>query len=202
MKYNDDIPLPFGGEQLFTFLMRADALKQVERANYTSDGARQENSAEHSWQAALMVTLFEHWSNYPISVRKTTQMLLVHDIVEIETGDNCHYTQSPPENLSEIEQAAAISIYGENPEAPFREMKALWEEFERGRSNEAKFARAIDAFLPLFMQVISDGKAWGDWRGDHKEYTGKKSIIQKGSDRLWEYSLELIEYCIARNWLY
>ena len=94
MKYNDDIPLPFGGEQLFTFLMRTDGLKQVQRSNKISDGARQENSAEHSWQAALMVGLFEHWSNYPISVRKTTQMLLVHDIVEIETGDNCHYTQN------------------------------------------------------------------------------------------------------------
>ncbi|MBN8649494.1 MAG: HD domain-containing protein [Caulobacterales bacterium] len=186
MKYNDDIPLPFGGEQLFTFLMRTDALKQVQRSNKISDGARQENSAEHSWQAALMVGLFEHWSNYPISVRKTTQMLLVHNITQIESEN----------------EFAASSIYGENPEAPFREMKALWEEFERGKSNEAKFARAIDAFLPLFMQVISDGKAWGEWRGDHKEYTQKKSIIQKGSDRLWEYSLELIEYCIARNWLY
>ena len=36
------------------FLVEADRLKSVERANPLVDGSRRENSAEHSWHVALM----------------------------------------------------------------------------------------------------------------------------------------------------
>jgi putative hydrolases of HD superfamily len=202
MNNNNDFPMPFGGHELIGFLLKADALKSVYRTNSLIDGTRKENSAEHSWQAALMVQLFSHWSNYPISVAKATKMLLVHDIVEIEAGDCNHIDDEACEGKAERELKAANSIYGENPEPPLREFRQLWDEFEEGKTAEAKFARAIDAFLPLFHAVASDGKSWNGWRGDKHIYIHKKKEIARGSTRLWEYCLELIDYCIARNWLY
>ncbi len=43
------------------FLLTADSLKSVLRANCIGDGSRRENSAEHSWHVGLMaLVLAEH----------------------------------------------------------------------------------------------------------------------------------------------
>ncbi|MGR3662538.1 MAG: HD domain-containing protein [Paracoccaceae bacterium] len=39
------------------FLLVADRLKHIERLNMTSNGARRENSAEHSWHLTLQAVV-------------------------------------------------------------------------------------------------------------------------------------------------
>ncbi|MDN5569597.1 MAG: HD domain-containing protein, partial [Paracoccus sp. (in: a-proteobacteria)] len=66
--------------QHVTFLCEADRLKTVTRANVLMDLSRAENTAEHSWHVALYAMVFGA-SNRAIA------MLLLHDIVEIDVGD-------------------------------------------------------------------------------------------------------------------
>lgn len=69
------------------FLIEADKLKSVVRANVLSDGSRFENTAEHSWHLCLWAVIFaDHapGANLP----RVLQMLLIHDLVEIDAGDH------------------------------------------------------------------------------------------------------------------
>ena len=64
----------------FDFLVESDRLKSVDRANVLMDLSRPENSAEHSWHVALQAMTFG-------ASDRAIQMLLVHDLVEIDVGD-------------------------------------------------------------------------------------------------------------------
>ncbi|MFD2814234.1 HD family hydrolase [Paracoccus aerius] len=64
----------------FDFLVEADRLKSVDRANVLMDLSRPENSAEHSWHVALQAMVFG-------ASDRAIAMLLLHDLVEIDTGD-------------------------------------------------------------------------------------------------------------------
>jgi len=44
------------------FLIEIDRLKSINRRNYISDGARNENDAEHSWYFAMAALLLAEYS--------------------------------------------------------------------------------------------------------------------------------------------
>jgi len=49
---------------------------------------RPENDAEHSWHLCLIViTLAEHANSPQLNVLRVLQMLILHDLVEIDAGD-------------------------------------------------------------------------------------------------------------------
>lgn len=69
------------------FLMEADRLKQVLRATTLADGSRRENSGEHSWHLALYALVLADQAGPGVSIDRVIRMLLLHDLVEIDTGD-------------------------------------------------------------------------------------------------------------------
>ena len=69
------------------FIMEADKMKNIGRQTYIADGSRKENDAEHSWSLALMCMLMAEHANSEINLLRTMQMVLVHDLVEIDAGD-------------------------------------------------------------------------------------------------------------------
>ena len=66
------------------FIMEADKMKNIGRQTYIADGSRKENDAEHSWSLALMCMLMAEHANSEINLLRTMQMVLVHDLVEID----------------------------------------------------------------------------------------------------------------------
>ena len=69
------------------FLMEADRLKSVERASRITGSLRRENSAEHSWHAALFAPTLADQAPAGCDINKVIAMLLLHDLVEIDAGD-------------------------------------------------------------------------------------------------------------------
>jgi putative hydrolase of HD superfamily len=70
------------------FLIEVDSLEAILRQNYLADGSRRENDAEHSWHQALMAIVLCEWSaDSAIDITRVIRMLLMHDLVEIDTGD-------------------------------------------------------------------------------------------------------------------
>jgi putative hydrolase of HD superfamily len=70
------------------FILEADKLKHTLRQTILMDRSRRENSAEHSWHIALMVlVLSEYAREKAIDVLRVVEMLLIHDLVEIDAGD-------------------------------------------------------------------------------------------------------------------
>src|SRR6266436_6387291 len=83
--------------------------------------------------------ILEH-ANHPIDTSRVIRMALVHDLVEIDAGDTFIY--DPVGNLEKAakEEKAADRIFGLLPPDQRDEWRALWQEFERRETAEAKFA--------------------------------------------------------------
>ncbi|MDB6178645.1 HD domain-containing protein [Paracoccus sp. Z330] len=124
------------------FLCEADRLKSVDRANVLMDLSRPENSAEHSWHAALYAMVFG-------GSDRAIAMLLLHDLVEIDVGDHPIHLDHDPVELARAEAAAAQRILGMSPHGD--DLIALWAEFEDATSEDALLAKRMDHCQPLFQ---------------------------------------------------
>lgn len=129
----------------FAFLNEADRLKSVNRANVLLDLSRPENSAEHSWHAALFALVLG-------ASDRVIAMLLLHDLVEIDCGDHPIHLSHDWAAVQAAEDAAARRLFAMLPGGA--EHLVLWQEFEAGDSPDARMARRMDHIQPLF-QVLS-----------------------------------------------
>jgi putative hydrolase of HD superfamily len=109
---------------------------------------------------ALRETLIEHVGNLPIvaaylhqfienkdnvDLGNTLAILSVHDIGETEVGDMFCFAKTKAH--AKDEEVAAKKLL---PSYQFK----LFEEYERGDSLEAKFARAVDKIAPLIHEIM------------------------------------------------
>ncbi len=69
------------------FIKEIDKIKYIQRRTKLFNSNRHENDAEHSWHLAMMAIVLAEHSNTPIDILKVIKMVLIHDIVEIDTGD-------------------------------------------------------------------------------------------------------------------
>jgi putative hydrolase of HD superfamily len=186
---------------IISFISYIDQLKGVMRKNGLHDGSRSENTAEHSWHAAFSAFLLAQYANQPIEINKVIQMLLIHDLVEIEAGDTFVYDQKEVLEQDQAEAKAAMKVFGRLPEEPGRELRALWEEFEARETPEAKFAKAIDRFLPLYSNIINKGYSWQPYSITQSQVKEIASIIQDGSTKLWNLVEEMLDNAVDEGYL-
>jgi len=126
-------------------------------------------------------------------------MLLIHDIVEIDAGDTFIYdTQKNHENTAQ-EREAARRIFGILPEHQAEELIAIWEEFEKQQTNEAKFARAMDRLEPLLQNTSNNGGTWNEFGVNYDKVYNKKQVIQHGSETIWKFAEHLINKSVENG---
>ncbi|MFS8535377.1 MAG: HD domain-containing protein [Limnochordales bacterium] len=187
-------------ERQLHFLREIDKLKTVTRRNRLLDGSRRENAAEHSWHLAVMaMVLAELAPTASVDIGRVIKMLLIHDIVEIDAGDNFYYNNNGPEQ-HQREELAAQRLFGLLPPDQAQEFRALWDEFEAGQTPEAAFARAIDRFQPIYGNYLLGGGTWlefGVTRTDIETRSGP--LLARGSPALWEHCQALLDELTARG---
>src|SRR6185369_11917706 len=93
-------------KQIIEFILELDRLKGVTRKTRPVGLERYENSAEHSWQIALLAASMVQYAHAPVDVDRVISMLLVHDIGEIETGDTIFYAEGGWPERKAAEKAA------------------------------------------------------------------------------------------------
>lgn len=175
------------------FIKEIDKLKYIQRKTKLLNSDRYENDAEHSWHLALMaMILFEH-ADESVDILKVIKMVLIHDIVEIDTGDTFIYDTQKAHSNTEEERLAAHRIFGLLPGYQAEELIAIWEEFEAGETQDAKFARAMDRLEPLLQNSSNNGGTWNEPGVNYNKVYAKKSVIKAGSNVLWEYAEGLID---------
>ncbi|WP_237215400.1 HD domain-containing protein [Falsiroseomonas oryziterrae] len=160
---------------LIDFLALADRLKHVERRGRTvgHDGAaRQENSAEHCWNVALLAVLLHGEVQDPPELGHVLAMIAAHDLVEVEAGDTFAYDEAHILSQAERERAAADVVFGKLPPDLGARLRALWEEFEEGVTPAARFAMACDRAQGFLQGVIGTGH-WKD-EGVREAQTAKR----------------------------
>lgn len=174
-------------EQQLQFLTEADKLKSTLRATTLCDGSRRENSAEHSWHIALYaMTLAEH-ANRKINSARVVQMLLLHDLVEIDAGDIPIHAQQDPQQQQRIEQAAATRIFGMLPEDQAKHYREIWDEFEAAETDDAIFAKSIDRVQPVIANLETGGGSWIDYKVTAEQLETRVGVkVKRGAPDLWQ----------------
>lgn len=144
-------------EPILEFIAWADHLKKVLRQSFVVGGSRRENSAEHSWHACLAAMILP--SAAGVDRATAVKMLIIHDLVEILAGDTYAHDQKAAAAQPEREEEAAALI-AERVDLFFPEFRSLWREFASHSTPEAKFARAVDATLPILINSRNDDEPW------------------------------------------
>lgn len=189
-------------EKQLALIVEIDQLKAVlRRTRIKSDNDRLENSAEHSWQVALMALLLEEHANEPVDVAKVVKMLLLHDVVEIDAGDTFVYDLEAAKLQPEKELKAAKRIFGMLPEDQQDALMALWLEFEAGETPEARYGKALDRMLPMLLNYHSDGQSWKEHGVRYDQALSINSKIEKGSALLWEKVQMMLSEAVDKGWL-
>jgi len=183
------------------FIAYIDRLKTVIRANGLFDGSRDENTAEHSWHAAMSAMVLSEYANEAVDMNHVIQMLLVHDLVEIEAGDVPIYDVDTLIAQEEVEAEAAVIIFGQKAAKHGERLRALWDEFEVRVTPDAKFAKAIDRFLPFFSNFYNKGYSWLPYDISVDQVQNSIALIRDGSTRLADIAEAMAEIAVRDGFL-
>lgn len=188
-------------QRQLAFILELEKLKQVLRKTRPLGQSRYENSAEHSWQVALMAVTLVEYAYEPVDLDRVIKLLLVHDIAEIDVGDTIVYAASRVEGIAEKDLQAAQRIFGLLPDAQGAELLALWKEYESRESAEARFAQAMDRLMPVLHNLNNGGQSWRENGISKQQVLEKNAKIGEGAPELWQWLLGQIEAAHEKGWL-
>lgn len=182
------------------FVLAADRLKTVLRLSPLTDRSRRENSAEHSWHAALMAFILAGYAPPGADPARVITMLLIHDLVEVYAGDLSVYADEAAQARQQAaERAAAGRLFTLLPPAQAAEVRALWDEFEERATPDAKFARALDRLQPMLINMVTGGGSWADHGITADQVLTKVALIEDGSPALGEYARGMIARAVQQG---
>jgi putative hydrolase of HD superfamily len=182
------------------FALEIDSLKSVLRRNSVTDGSRRENSGEHSWHLALMAIVLAPHAGAPVDVGHVVEMLLVHDLVEIDAGDTFVYDAAAREQQEEVERRAADRLFALVPGDEGARLRATWDEFEAAATSEARFAHSIDRLAPLLLNHANRGELWADYGITADRVRAYNAHIADGAPDLWAAAQALIADAAKNGW--
>ena len=189
-------------ERQFAFILELDHLKGVLRRNSLLDRSRRENSAEHSWHVALMALVLSEFAAEPVDTSRVIELLLVHDLVEIDAGDTFAYDVQGATTQAQREQTAADRIFGLLPDDQAQRLRARWDEFDAGETPEARFALALDRLMPMIHNALTEGSAWREHGVKADQVRRRAESIERGAPALGALAQRLINAAVEAGHLH
>jgi putative hydrolases of HD superfamily len=119
------------------------------------NGDLTESVAEHIYGMHLCAQYFLPLENPELTWDRVRiyEMITLHDIDEIETGDMIGYLKT--DSIRDGEKEAKLKVLAGSPTHLQNNFRLLIDEYEDQQTIEAKFVKAIDRFEPL-LQMYSD----------------------------------------------
>jgi putative hydrolase of HD superfamily len=178
--------------RILDFIVEVEKLKAVLRKTRPVGLDRYENSAEHSWHVCLAALMLREFANEDIDIDRVIRMLLIHDLGEIDAGDQIVYADHTESRYQE-ERAGVTRVLAILPGDMAEEYLALWEEFEAGDTAESRYARAIDRVPPLLHNLRGGGHSWKENGISMDRVLELNSRIALGSESLWQVLSEQLD---------
>ena len=188
-------------KQQIEFIIEIDKLKNVLRQTLLIDSSRRENSGEHSWHLAIMTMILAEYAIKGTDIFRAMKMTLIHDLVEIDTGDTFCYDVKGNESKAERELQTANRVFGILPEEQGKELRLLWDEFEARETPTAKFAVALDRIQPFLHNRETEGGTWKMHDIHRNQVMKRMAPVEQGTPELWDFMLAEIETCVAAGYL-
>jgi putative hydrolases of HD superfamily len=187
--------------EIVSFVLELERLKSVTRKTRVAGSDRFENSAEHSWQIAMLAAVLVPHAPPEVDITRVIGMLLVHDVGEIDTGDTLVFVEEGAAERKAAERVAVERIFGLLPAAQAAPFIALWQEFEEGRTPEARFAHAADRAMPALLNLANAGQSWVEHGITHERVVRRIGPpIEAGCPALWAWMRERLDEELARGW--
>ena len=180
------------------FVKEIEKLKSVTRFNRTLDG-RFENSAEHSWQCAIASIVLQDYYPEKLNMEKVISMLLIHDLGESYAGDTWVFDDKGKIHSHDRELESIKKTMSILPEEKYLNMKNSWLEFEKGQSAEARYARVIDALVPLINHLEVSELNYNPDNISSDMVLEKKKFIKGESKELWKLAEELVKKSVEKG---
>jgi len=170
-------------------------LKSVYR--YASVDNRKESVAEHSWSCLILADFF--LSKFPgtIDRLKVYELLMYHDVVEIETGDDPLHPDLKVVDKREKTKKAAELIQKGMPHPLNDKFQKLFQELEEQKSVESRFAKAIDA-LDAEIHELDYKQDWKGW--SEKFLVEKKAHLFEEFPEIKDAFGLVLDYLIKNNY--
>jgi putative hydrolase of HD superfamily len=136
-------------------------LKEVERTGEVNK--RKESTADHVYGCIILAEHFLKKIKETLDEAKVLKLILYHDLVEIETGDFFILDEKHRENKETIEAEGAKKLAAALPDTISAEFLEFFNEYEDGKTREAKFAIAMDKLEPMVHWAVymDDWTKWG-----------------------------------------
>ncbi|AXA33211.1 HD domain-containing protein [Francisella adeliensis] len=182
-------------DQQVKFIVELEKLKSVYRKTWIPcDNNRNENTAEHSWQVALVANILSEYASVEINIAHVTKMLLLHDIVEIYAGDTFAFASNAILAEQQVNELKALDrLLDLLPKDQRKYFKDIWLEYEEAKTNDAKFANAIDRIVPAFQSFANAGGTWKKFNVSKTKILQRNKYLKEVAPRLYEYLLEKID---------
>lgn len=146
-------------DSLIQFLADAEKLKSVLRHSYTSMG-KQESVAEHCWMLTLIALAVVPNLDVDVDLLTVLEMLIVHDLPEIITGDVPAFDKTGNHHAAERE--ALVRLLAPLTEPTRSHLLEIWEAYEARETLEARIAYAIDKLEALLQHNLADISTWDE----------------------------------------
>jgi len=170
-------------------------LKTVYRYN-TVEG-RKESSAEHSWSCLILADFFLSKFDMKLDRLKVYELLMYHDVVEIEAGDSPLHPELERLDKKEKEQEASEYFHRELPFPLNDKFFGLFHEFEEQKTLESRFAMAIGA-LDAEIHELDYKQDWNGWT--EKFLVEKKSHLFNDFPEMKKVFYDLLKYLIENGY--
>jgi putative hydrolase of HD superfamily len=153
-KLNLELVAALSNQPWVAACLEINHLKQLYRQGWLRAGIskkRCESVAEHIFGVA-MLSWFAADAWFPDLDRdRLIRLALVHDLGEIYTGDVIPADKMPVEEKHRSELESVQAVLGKLSRG--EEYLALWEEYERGETEEARLVRELDR-LEMALQAL------------------------------------------------
>ncbi len=182
----------------FAFLIEADKLKGVLRRTPLVSAARFENSAEHSWHLLLAALVMREHASADVDVWRVLELLVVHDLVEIDAGDTFAYDVEGQKTKAARERAAAERLFGLLPPDQALYFRELWEEFEARQTPASRFGNALDRLQPLLLNAHADGGSWRAHELTRAQVFERMAPVETAMPEVWPAVVAIVDaFCAA-----
>ena len=191
-------------QPLIDYLLALDALKSVNRRNYTTQLSehtprRLENSAEHSWHLAMACWAVAQHFKLDVNHETLLKLALVHDLGEIEAGDTFLYADK--RSQAHVDERIGVEKLAAMVGNPVSELLTLWDEQETGHSAESKLLKVVDRLLPFMLNMVTDGGAWTDHQVKRSQVQAAQSFISEDFPEIHDWITEQIAIAVQQGWL-
>ncbi|MFH1173640.1 MAG: HD domain-containing protein [archaeon] len=170
-------------------------LKSVYRSNHVQE--RHESSAEHTWSTMMLADYFLEKIKHQLNRQRVLELLLYHDLVEIEAGDLSLEDEEARKKKQKTELAAAKKLRKELPRELGEKFWDCFVEFEEQMTSEAKFAKAMDIIDAQLHEI--DYKE--DWEGWTRAFLERRNTEENRDAALNEFPEIAAAFTDILDWL-